>query len=134
MSQDHLDLARRIDALERENRRIKRLGAIAAGALAAVGLCSMAAPRLCKTVWAERFVLNDTGGKTRLTLDAYAQGDPTIVAQDAQGKTFAKLVLAHENPRLELFDAAGKRTGTLGIEKPKPAAKEAAQGDSVALR
>jgi hypothetical protein len=126
------DLARRLEKLERENRRLKRGGLVVAGLLGLVGLTGMVAPRLCNTVWAERFVLNDNGGKTRLTLDAYRSGDPVVTAQDQSGKTIAKLTLSG-SPTLEFYDAEGTCTGKIGVSKGEPYV-EKAKDDSVAMR
>jgi hypothetical protein len=98
-----------------------------------VGLTSMIAPRVCKTVWAERFVLNDSSGKTRLTLDAYRSGAPEIVAQDQDGRTFAKLTLCGDAPCLEFFDRDGKSAGKVGIQEGEPYV-ERGKADEVALR
>jgi len=127
------DLVRRLETLERENRRLKRYGLAIAGVVGLVGLTGMVAPRLCNTVWAERFVLNDSGGKTRLTLDAYRAGDPVVTAQDQSGKTFAKLTLSGETPTLEFYDKAGACTGKVGFANGKTFV-EPAKADAVAAR
>lgn len=127
------DLVRRLETLERENRRLKRFGVGILGAASLLTLTGMVAPRLCNTVWAERFVLNDQGGKTRLTLDAYRSGDPVVTAQDKSGKTFAKLTLSGESPTLEFFDAQGTCTGKIGVSKGEPYA-EPKTGDAVSMR
>jgi hypothetical protein len=133
MESNATNLVRRLEILERENRRLKRFGVGVLGLVGVVGLTSLVAPRLCKTVWAERFVLNDGSGNTRLMLDAYSSGAPTIVAQDKDGRTFAKLTLAGEKPCLEFYDANGECAGKIGISEGKPFV-ERSKSDAVAMR
>ena len=134
MQSNSTDLVRRLETLERENRRMKRIGLGLAGVAGALALTSLVAPRLCKTVWAERFVLNDSSGNTRLKLDAYSAGSPTIVAQDRDGRTFAKLTLAGDKPCLEFFDQDGECAGKVGLSDGKPFVEHANKDDSVAMR
>lgn len=133
MTFENQDLVRRLENLERENRRLKRFGLGILGAAGLLTLTGMVAPRLCKEVWAERFVLNDSGGKTRLSLDAYRAGDPVITAQDKSGKTFAKLTLSGETPTLEFFDAQGTCTGKIGVSQGEPFV-ERGKEDAVSMR
>lgn len=133
MTFESQDLVRRLETLERENRRLKRYGLAIAGVVGLIGLTGMVAPTLCNQVWAERFVLKDSGGKARLTLDAYQPGDPVVTAQDPSGKTFAKLTLSGATPTLEFFDAKGASAGKLGIANGKTFV-EPAKTDEVALR
>jgi hypothetical protein len=132
MNLESHDLVRRLESLERENRRLKRAGLGLAGILGSLGLVSMVAPRLCDVVSAERFVLHDANGRARLTLDAYRNGDPLVTAHDKSGRTIAKVTLAGE-PTLELFDAKGVSLGKLGVPQAKPAADTPAE-PSVAMR
>jgi len=95
MSQSDLDLARRLERLERENRTLRRWG-IAAGALCGVAVLASAAAVTCKTVWAERFVLRDASNRERAVLTAYETGGP---------------------PQLSLLDADGQRALTIGVSE-----------------
>ena len=57
-------LARRLDRVEREDRRLKQAGVVALVVIAAVMLVAMATPPvLTKVVEAEKFVLKDIHGK-----------------------------------------------------------------------
>jgi hypothetical protein len=82
------ELSRRLDTLEREHRRMKRLGGGALAGLSLLTLVSFAAP-VCKTVWAERFVLQDASNRARLTLNAYGTEQPGITFHDGRGQAVA---------------------------------------------
>ena len=88
MTQDMHDFAHRIERLEKENRRLKRIGGGLAIFLGAVGLMG-ASTAFCKTVWAERLVLRDSSGRDRLMMDAYS-GAPAITMQDEKGRSVAR--------------------------------------------
>lgn len=88
--QDH-DLVARLERLERENRRVKRVvGGLLAG-VGALALVSFAAPTLCKTVTAERLVIHDERGKERMVVNAYATRTPSLTFKDASGAAAARL-------------------------------------------
>lgn len=89
------DLESRLARLEQQNRRLKR-GGLALGALTLVVGLASAASVVCKTVWAERFVLKDARGRERLVLDAYQESAPTISFHDARGRQIAKLSVDDE--------------------------------------
>ena len=127
------DLARRMEKLEQENRRLKRWGGAAIAVVGVIGLTSMALPSVCKTVWAERFVLKDSAGSGRMTIDAYRSGAPVITAQDQHGNTFAKLTLDGGAPSLEFFDKKGACTGKMGLSEDGEPYVERTGADSVAL-
>jgi len=89
-----VELSQRIERLEKQNRNLARAG-IAALALAGVaGLVSAAA--VCKTVWAERFVLKDPNMRERAVITAYETGGA---------------------PRFTLLDEEGEPALTLGVDK-----------------
>ena len=56
----------------------------------AIGFMSMTTS-LCKTVWAERFVLRDSSMRDRMVIDAYSTAQPTISFKDEKGKVVARL-------------------------------------------
>lgn len=90
------DLVRRLDRLEKENRRLKRWGLAAfAGAL---GLTTMSfvAPAVCDIVYAERFVLRDASNTKRITMNAYGTDTPEIVFHDARGKKVGSVGLTRD--------------------------------------
>ena len=126
------NLVRRLENLEQENRRLKRWGMIGAGVMSAALLTSAAyGVTVCKTVWAERFVLKDSSNRDVLKLDAYTGGDPVITAYD-DGKAFAKLTLSGKKPTLELLKD-GKCHTKIGVENGETFV-ETEGADSVAMR
>ena len=85
------ELIQRIEELEAQSRRQKRVlkGVLAVGAM---GLAmSMAAPRVCKTVWGERFVLKDGQMRERMVLNAYGTKTPTLTFKNREGGKVAEL-------------------------------------------
>ncbi|MEM8713143.1 MAG: hypothetical protein AAGG01_19520 [Planctomycetota bacterium] len=102
MNQDQLEA--RLAQLESDNRRLRRIGGIAALGLGALSLMSFAAPALCDTVWAERFVLRDASNKARMTMNAYATDTPSLVFHDARGKKMGSFGIAPDGSfRLEVM-------------------------------
>jgi len=104
------DLARRIEALERSNRRLRLAGGAALGACALLGLASLARPALCRTVTGERFLLVDRTGTQRMVLDAYETSSPTIAFTDSQGRKAARLELADDGGLALQLYADGRPT------------------------
>jgi hypothetical protein len=92
MTQNDLDLAQRITRLERQNRRMRFAGLAAMGVTGVALLASASA--VCKTVWAERFVLRDSSNRERAVLTAYETGGP---------------------PKLSLLDEKGEAALTFGV-------------------
>lgn len=90
MNSDQRSLTDRIEKLEAQNRRLKRVGAIAGGALCALGLFGAAAP-LCDIVTGERLVLRDQTGRQRVGMDAYHTETPGITLHDKSGRERAKI-------------------------------------------
>ncbi len=130
---ENSDLVRRLEKLERENRKLKRWGGALIAVVGTIGLTSMAVPSLCKTVWAERFVLKDSSGSGRMMIDAYRSGAPVITASDESGKTFAKLTLDGKKPSLEFFNGEGKCTGKMGLDENGKPYVERSEADTVAI-
>ncbi len=96
MAQIDLDLVRRLERLERENKNLKRWG-LAALALAGAGLLASAAAVTCKTVWAERFVLKDPSSRDRAVLTAYETGGaPVLSLLDQSGKAALSFGVSEE--------------------------------------
>jgi hypothetical protein len=87
-----IDILSRLERLERENRNLRRAGV---AALAVTGVALFAsATTVCKTVWAERFVLKDPSMRERAVLTAYETGG---------------------TPQLSLLDENGKAALTFGV-------------------
>lgn len=110
MTQELSKLTQRLEQLERQNRRFKKVGVGLAGALGVVAL--MAANPLCDIVSAERFVLRDSHGKTRMLMDAY-HTEPSIQLRNQAGKTVASFGVDKQGEAyLTFFDANGNPKGS----------------------
>ena len=82
-------LARRLDRVERENRRLKKAGVAILAGIAALVLMGHVVGE--KVVAAERFVLLDSSGQPRAVL-AVAKGGSGLYLYDNKGKLRAGLV------------------------------------------
>ncbi|MCP3915722.1 MAG: hypothetical protein GY711_09215 [bacterium] len=111
MSDKYSNLMTRVESLEKQNRRLRRVGGGLVAALGIVGLMSMAAPTVCKTVWGERFVLRDGSGRDRMLLNAYNTDAPSLTMMNEKGKGIARLSIASEGLQLQFFEN-GKPAGT----------------------
>jgi hypothetical protein len=133
-------MAQRLDKLERQNRRL-----IQAGVLALVLLFSIVwmgqAPRKTRSIEADRFILNDSGGKKRAELMMEDAG-PGLVLYDIIGRRIARfggvsngaglslqsidggsrlsLVSQPEGPHLLIFDPSGTFRTELGASERGP--------------
>ena len=104
-------LERRIEKVERENRRLKIAALIAVlGLGGAFSLGAAANPP--QKLEADKIVLRDAEGKTRIVLGIDEEG-PGIAFLDAKGKLRMNLGLAKEGPALDLLDAAEHPRATL---------------------
>ncbi len=97
----------RIEKLERQNKRLMRAG-VAAFGLAVAGWAMSMAP-VCKTVWAERFVLRDARNQERAVLTAYETGGtPQLTFLNEKGKAVATMSIDEGGAFLTLSDSKGK--------------------------
>jgi hypothetical protein len=92
MNLPEIDVVRRLERLERENKNLRRAGIAALAVTGAALLAS--ASSVCKTVWAERFVLKDPSMRERAVLTAYETGG---------------------TPKLSLLDEHGREALTFGV-------------------
>ena len=135
MTQELSKLDARIESLERQNRRFKAVGLGLAAVLGTVGIMS-ASSAMCDTVSAERFVLHDAKGKTRMLMDAY-HTSPHIAFRNEAGKTVATFGVDDKGESyLTLYDAKGNARSSAqpakaeGCEKTKCEKKDS----SIAMR
>ena len=104
-------LERRIEKVERENRRLKIAALTALLGLGGVfSLGAAASPP--QKLEAETIVLRDATGKSRIILGVDEEG-PGIAFLDAKGKLRLNLGLAKDGPALDLLDAAEHPRATL---------------------
>ncbi len=110
-------LARRLDKVERENRRLKRSGVVALAVIAAIVLMGQAASKLAppgkpgKVVGAEQFIVHDARGGVRATLGTLPGGTVRLVLYDRGNSGETRVILSagpEGSPVLSFFDKAGK--------------------------
>ena len=102
---DTMELNSRVTELERENRRIKRIGLasfLVAGLMISIG---QARPEQAKVIQATKFVLVEKNGKQRATL-AIENGGPALVLEDTSGRGVVRLQVPKipDKPSLYLRD------------------------------
>jgi hypothetical protein len=98
-------LARRLDRVERENRRLKRTGVVALAVIAAVMLMGQATEsKVAKVVEAEKFVLRDAKGEKSADLEVKSDG--SVMLGIGRGPMDGRIVLVaggEKNPTLSIF-------------------------------
>src|SRR5262245_11883381 len=105
MPQESMDLARRVERLERQNLRLRT--AIVLGVVAVV-LMGQAVPRTA-TLEAQRFVLKDKSGKMRAVLGEGADGELGLLVYDQKQRPRAMLAMDdNDSPILRLADDGGR--------------------------
>jgi hypothetical protein len=118
------DLVARVERLERENRRLKRLATAATILLAAGLLLAPAAPKTVpKLLKAREVQVVDDEGAPRITLALAASGDPELRIAGSKGSGI-RLGLAQDHPALSLRDEnrerasieVGESATALGLE------------------
>jgi hypothetical protein len=115
-------LARRLDDLERQNRRLKRILIVAVVLAAAAGAGAQVAPA---AVTGERFVLVDAQNRTRATLETAGQPAgparyPVLTFLDAAGRPRLRIGLAARGAMLEVVDESGKAKDYFGPFTARP--------------
>lgn len=116
-------IGRRIDALERENARLKRrwrllLGSVALSSLAALNLFLHESQKTPSTeiVEASQFVVRDADGFVRAVLGANADGSAGLTLQDRAAEERLRLVLlADGSPGISFADPLGRTRAVLGL-------------------
>ena len=79
-------LSERLERVERDNRRLRRVGAVVVIGFASALLMAQARPNpVVKTVQAEEFIVRDSEGKARIKL-GMSDKDPRLTFLDSQGK------------------------------------------------
>ena len=110
-------LARRLDKVERENRRLKGAGVAALAVIAAVGLMGQAASKLAppgkpgKIVGAEQFIVHDARGGVRAELGTLPNGTVRLVLYDRGNPGETRVILSagpETSPALTFSDKVGK--------------------------
>jgi hypothetical protein len=103
-------LARRLDRLEREDRRLKLAGVVALAVIAAVMLMGQAG-KPGKIVGAEQFIVHDARGGVRAELGTLPNGTVRLVLYDRGNPGETRVILSagpETSPGLSFSDKAGK--------------------------
>lgn len=131
MSNELRQLEARLALVELQNRRLKRWGTIAGGALLGLGLFGFAAPVVCDVVTGERLVIRDSSGRQRFGLDAYRVDEPGLTLHDAAGRQRAKLGLDEKGDvTLSFLDEKGNaKANYLFAANGAPKAEEPKTGE-----
>lgn len=98
----------RLEKLEKQNRRMKQIGALALILVVSVLLMGQAVPK--KTVDANEFILKDTNGNVRGKFDLNALG-PELVLLDEKGDARAALLVSSVLDDARLLLNKGKEGG-----------------------
>lgn len=120
MSNDHEGILRRIERLERQNRRMKLAGLgalVIAGAFLLMGQAS--GPHTLPEVRANSFVLVDAQGKQRATLDIIMD-QPRLALSDTNGTIRAALAISLGGPALVLVGSNGSAAASLAVQPDGP--------------
>ena len=110
-------LARRLDRVERENRRMKQAGVVALAVIVAVVLMGQATWKLAppgkpgKIIGAEQFIVHDARGGVRAELGTLPNGTVRLVLYDRGNPGQTRVILSagpETSPALSFSDKTGK--------------------------
>jgi len=88
------NMEQRLDRLERENLRWRRIGFLVLVVIAAMVLMGQAkVSRVAKVIEAEKFVVRDKSGKVRAALQTSAKDGPSLDLYDKNGKNRVQLAI-----------------------------------------
>jgi len=113
-------LARRLDRVERENRRMKQAGVVALAVIVAVVLMGQATWKLAppgkpgKIIGAEQFIVHDARGGVRAELGTLPNGTVRLVLYDRGNPGQTRVILSagpETSPALSFSDKAVKASG-----------------------
>ncbi len=110
-------LARRLDRVERENRRMKQAGVVALAVIVAVVLMGQATWKLAppgkpgKIIGAEQFIVHDARGGVRAELGTLPNGTVRLILYDRGNPGETRVILSagpETSPALTFSDKVGK--------------------------
>ena len=116
-----MDLSARVEKLERENRRLKRLAGCGLAIVCAALALGQASPPEPKTVEAARFVVVDENGRERMVLGMDESG-PALLIRSSQGREAVRLDVPSvtDKPALYLDDAPAAARLEMGLTMNDP--------------
>lgn len=118
-SVDELEiLKRRIDCLERGNRRLSRYGLIAFLGVGLLFVMGQTGPSFVpEVIEAKRFVVKDASGRNLAALGTDRDGAPLLVLTNLDGGLGATLeVTAARRPTLTLYDRNGNSRAIMSVD------------------
>ena len=117
---------RRLERLERENRRIKRIGVCALfGAVVLIVMGQARPSNVAKVIEAERFVVRGAAGSVSAVLGVNPDGNMGLEIRDKSGKAGVALGMGSSgNPALRLDGQDGKTGIALGVRSDNTPAME----------
>jgi hypothetical protein len=111
-------LKRRIDCLERGNRRLRRCGLFAFLGVGLLFVMGQTSPGVVpEVIEAKRFVVKDASGRNLAALGTDRDGAPLLVLTNLDGGLGATLeVTAARRPALTLYDRAGNSRALMSVD------------------
>lgn len=112
---------RRVEDVERDNQRLKRLLTVAVGGLGvalvlSLGLLLFGRDSVEDSVEARQFVLRDQQGNSRALMQMMDNGSSALVLHDRDGRERLRLaVLPDGSPGITLADGYGRSRAVLGL-------------------
>jgi len=106
----------RLERLERENKWMRRIGAVAVAVAAAVFLVGQGKDKELPDLEVRSLTVKDEDGRTRAMLATLSDGLPYLSLSDKDGRPRAVLTtLLNGSPVLSLCDKDGKRRALLAL-------------------
>ncbi len=109
-------LLRRLEQLERSNRRLKILAVVVLLGLGGIGVMGQARPP-AQIVEAQEFIVKDANGNVRARLGSYTAGASLTLYHDAGRATLMASAGRGPGAHLSLADGSGKIRGLGGLHR-----------------
>ncbi|MHC4549797.1 MAG: hypothetical protein ACYTEZ_13575 [Planctomycetota bacterium] len=109
-----MTLEQRVDQLERQNRWMRRIGAVGLALVAAVLLMGQDRAKDLPDLKVRSLTVRDLGGKERAALFTAADGSPFLTLADKDGTIRAMVSSSAVGAALNLYDKNGKTRARLG--------------------
>ena len=116
MAQDYDCLSKKVERLERENLRLKRIGISLI--IVAVAALTMGQSQSTKTVEANAFVLRGPDGSVRAKLDSNKSSTELVFLNDA-GQSRLAITASQEGEGLEMMSDSGELLATMSAALQK---------------